>query len=110
MMRDPLGVKLSVVTPVPNRLHLRVSFLFIAIPCKADYFTTHHMYDLQCNQSLLMEQAILYVGETFSGTQHFASMLFLSSSCTLMMGDKGNSMPCHKSHNSIPFEHPLMHS
>ena len=34
MIRDPLGVKLSVVTPVPNRLHLRVSFLLIASPCK----------------------------------------------------------------------------
>ena len=39
MMRAPLGVKLSVVTPVPNRLHLRVSLLLIATPCKADAFT-----------------------------------------------------------------------
>ena len=34
MMMAPVGVKLSVVTPVPNRLHLRVSFLFMARPWK----------------------------------------------------------------------------
>ena len=35
MMMALLGVKLSVVTPVLKMLHLRVSFLFIACPCKA---------------------------------------------------------------------------
>jgi len=59
MMRDPLGVKLSVVTPVPNRLHLRVSFLFIAIPCKAEYFNETHMYDAHATNLCLWSKPIL---------------------------------------------------
>ena len=33
MMIAPLGVKLSVVTPVRHRLKPRVKVLFLAVPC-----------------------------------------------------------------------------